>query len=226
MAVQFKPEMQSTQAERAGAMNVSITSDRHKIIGSILFLLIAAYPICFMWQGLDVSDTGYYLVNCQQFFNAYPNDFGDAQCTAYWLTNFIGACWFKLTGECGLLGFRVLYVIINYCALGLAYVALRGLACKQSRERILLGLFVAEACCIGNGFYIPSDNQVTSLFFAASAVALFHGLMRRNGLLVTVAGLIAGVSVFARIVNFPIILIGGGAWYYHYLMSGEGRHPV
>jgi hypothetical protein len=191
----------------------------------ILLLLIVAYPFVFIWQGLDVTDTGYYLVNCQQFFNAYPKDFGDAQCTAYWLTNLIGACWYKLTGDCGMIGFRLLYVIINYCILGLVYLVLRPLFGKQNNVRILLTLFVAQAFFIGVSIYVPSYNQVTAFFFIASAVMLHGGLVRRRGVLVFMAGLAAGISVFARIVNLPVVLLAGIAWYYHYItdVESDGR---
>jgi len=186
-----------------------------------LLLLIIAYPLIFIWQGLDVTDTGYYLVNCQQFFNAYPKDFGDAQCTAYWLTNLIGACWYKLTGGCGLIGFRMLYLIFNYSILGFVYFVLRELFGKQSNIRILLSLFAAEAFFVAISIYVPSYNQVTAFFFIASAVMLHRVLVRRRGILVLLAGLAAGISVFARIVNLPIVILGGIAWYYHYIKDVE-----
>ena len=218
----LEAEPPPTQRNRSDAMRRSASIKTQGLIRCGLLLLIAVYPICFMWQGLDVTDTGYCLVNSQQFFHAYPNDFGDAQCTAYWLTNLMGACWYKLTGECGLIGFRIFYVLLNYCALGLVYLALRGF----KFEKILMGLFAAEAFCVGKGFYFPSYNQVTSLFFVASAAALCGGLVRRSGVLVLAGGLIAGMSVFVRIVNFPIILLTVGVWFYHYISQANSRSPL
>jgi hypothetical protein len=112
-----------------------------------------------------------------------------------------------------------LYVLLNYCTLGLGYLALRGFG----RERVLLGLLSAGSLCIGKGVYIPSYNQVTALIFAGSAVALYYGLVRRSSVLVVLGGFIAGVSVFARIVNLPIVLLAAGVWYYQYISTPHSQ---
>src|SRR5947208_10465158 len=85
-----------------------------------LFALILVFPLFFMWQGLDLTDAGYTVANMQQFFQIYPGDLADPAIGSCWLTFLIGAIWYKLAGTWGLVGFRVLYLLLTFATLGLA----------------------------------------------------------------------------------------------------------
>lgn len=68
----------------------------------IIISLIIIYPLLFIWQGLDFSDTGYFLSCYQQVFNDPESISG---ITFSWLTNIIGGIWVALFGDSlGLLG--------------------------------------------------------------------------------------------------------------------------
>src|SRR5205809_1811625 len=157
-------------------------------------------PICFMWQGLDLTDTGYVLANMQQFFRGYPIDLSDPGVSSCWLTYFIGAIWYKLTAGCGLIGFRVLYLLITFTILGLAWLPLQALR----GSRALMALLAATLIVIGKSGYVPSYNEVTALCFILTALALYYGLVKRRPFLIFLAGLAGGVSVFARLPNLAI----------------------
>src|SRR5665647_1517783 len=57
-------------SRRHGELSGTRMSD--KLWPIIIAALILVFPIGFMWQGLDVTDTGYTLANCAQFAKVYP----------------------------------------------------------------------------------------------------------------------------------------------------------
>jgi hypothetical protein len=169
---------------------------------AFLLLLLVAFPIAFAWQGLDVTDTGYSAANMQQFFRAYPQDLTDPIATSCWLSNFLGAVWCQITPGGGLIGLRMLYLLLIGGLFALAWVPLR----RFGASRVLPALLAAMALVIGQSFYFPSYNEFTALFFTLTALALYYGLVRESRLLILLAGVGGGVSIFAR---FPNLLIGG-----------------
>src|SRR2546430_7787691 len=47
--------------------------------------------------------------------------------------------------------------------------------------------------------YVPSYNEVTALCFILSALGLYHGLVRNRWYLIFLAGVVGGISIFARL---------------------------
>lgn len=182
--------------------------------------LIILFPICFMWQGLDVTDTGYSLANMQQFFDGYPKDVTDPAVSSCWLTFLIGGVWYRLTGS-GLFGFRVLYLLITFCIVGLAWLPTR----VVGRSRSLVALLAGSTMVIGQSFYFPSYNEMTALFFMLAAVALFYGLVNSVRFLIFLAGAAAGISVFARLPNVAIAGIIVAILYFRASESIESYRP-
>lgn len=98
-------------AKKIGAIHIDT--------GDILFFLLGVfYQILFIFQGLDLSDEGFYATFYQQIFN-------DPQSVAfnfmYWLTGILGGAWYYLFPHLGLLGFRILGVIVTSATLILTY---------------------------------------------------------------------------------------------------------
>ncbi|MGB9595421.1 MAG: hypothetical protein ACPL7B_03990 [Candidatus Poribacteria bacterium] len=103
----------------------------------IITAIIIIFPLLFIWQGLDFTDTGYYLTNYQQMFN-------DPETVKYsfviWLTNIIGSCWIKVFGDLlGLLGLNIAGVLVLYLTIFLSYLILKP---YMDQKVLLLGLLL------------------------------------------------------------------------------------
>jgi undecaprenyl-phosphate 4-deoxy-4-formamido-L-arabinose transferase len=166
---------------------------------TILLGLIVLFPISFMWQGLELTDTGYALANMQQFFRAYPADINDPGIGSCWLTYFIGATWYNLTGA-GLIGFRALYLLILFGILGLVWLLVR----KADTRRVSAAIFAGAAMVVARSDYVPSYNQFTAFFFILSAFALYFGLVKRLRPMVFLSGMLGGAAIFVRLPNLAI----------------------
>jgi hypothetical protein len=189
-------------------------------VSRALLLLVVVYPICYVWQGLDVTDTGYALANCQQFFHAYPKDLDDPYLTNRWLSHLLGGGWYKLTGGCGVLGFRILYVLLLYGTLAMVYCAVRGAA----TTKVFLALLAATAFCVSKSLYVPTYNEFTALLFVVSAVALHYGVVCSRKALIFLAGLSGGVALFARFPpNVMVVALVLGIWFYRALATSGWR---
>jgi hypothetical protein len=166
----------------------------------VLLIMIGLFPLCFMWQGLDVTDTGYTVANMQQFLAGYPKDLPDAALGSCWLTYLIGAGWYKLAGGLGLMGFRVLYLLITFTVLGVTRLTIP----RQTAPRLLAALFTSVALVISRSGYVPSYNEMTALFFILTAAGIYFGLMRGRRSLIFLAGIAGGASIFVRLPNLAI----------------------
>lgn len=95
----------------------------------IIAIIIIIFPLLFIWQGLDFTDTGFYLTNYQQIFND-PKSIEYS--FALWLTNIIGGLWVKVFGDSlGLLGVNIAGVLVLYLTIALTYLILRLTTCAN-----------------------------------------------------------------------------------------------
>jgi hypothetical protein len=168
----------------------------------VIFLIIL-YPLLFIWQGLDFTDMGYSLTNYQQIFN-------DPESSGYfsfnlWLTNIIGGIWILLFGDSlGLLGANLAGVLVTYLTIGLSYLLLKPYI---DRKYLLIGLLFT--LIFTKWFFLLHYDNLTALFFVASALFLTNGLKSANNWKVLVSGLILGLNIFIRLPNilgFSLIL--------------------
>lgn len=161
----------------------------------IILILILSYPLLFIWQGLDFTDVGFHLTNCQQIFD-------DSTSVSYafvnWLTYVIGGFWLSLFGDSlGLLGVRIFGVLVLYIITFLCYLTLKP---YMDQQELLIGLLISVllASCFGG---IPSYNKLTSLFFVLSAFFLIKGLVHSKSFWIMLAGSCVGLNIFIRFPN-------------------------
>lgn len=147
-----------------------------------------------------MTDAGYTVANMQQFLAGYPNDLPDAALGSCWLTYFIGAIWYKLAAGLGLMGFRLLYLIITFAVLGFTRLTIP----MRTGTGLLAALFAATVLVISKSGYVPSYNEMTALFFILTAVGLYFGLVKARRPLIFLAGIAGGASIFVRLPNLAI----------------------
>ena len=184
----------------------------NKIINpeNLPYLLAFIYPLLFIWQGLDVSDTGFSLSHYQLIFQDGENFVGFGY--ALWLTNVIGGLWWHTFGFLGFIGFKLLWVLMIWGCFYFSYLILRPYASKPILGWALFLTLLAVSNHIGNWY---DYNTITSLLYLAGAWTLLQGLGLPSRKFLIASGFLLGISVFARLPNIvaislaAIILIHG-----------------
>ena len=86
--------------------------EKHKrLLFFSFFSFVIIYPLVFIWQCGDLTDTGFFALNYQNFFTDLK--LGKVDSLTF-LSNLIGALWFKLFPNLGIIGLKFLYVIFLY----------------------------------------------------------------------------------------------------------------
>lgn len=98
---------------------------------SLLFI----YPALFIWQGGDLTDSGYHATNYFYFFENFS--LGKTNSLTLF-TNFIGGCWLKIFPGIGVLGLKFLYLVFLYAVIVLSYKILSPFQSNKS----ILSLFL------------------------------------------------------------------------------------
>ncbi len=185
----------------------------------IIILLIIICPLLFIWQGLDFTDTGYYLTNYQQILN-------DPKSVSYsfaiWLTDIIGGIWILLFGDSlGLLGINIAGVLVIYATTFLSYLLLKPYV---DRKYLLAGLLLTF---LYTKWVMPLYyNNLTSLFFVASAFFLVNGLKNNRNWQIFISGLILGLNIFIRLPNILGFILISGIFFYGYINKTEVKLQV
>ena len=147
----------------------------HKKITIYLFyFLIFIYPLLFICQGFDFTDSGWSLTIYQSFLDS-PNDI-DEFSFIFILPNFVGSIAYKLIGDLGYLGQKLAWVVLIYLHCFIVYKILRFFFEKEySCFLVLLSLL---SFTVFNFISWINYDNISSLFYLASAyylVRFLHG---------------------------------------------------
>lgn len=168
----------------------------------VLISLIILYPLLFIWQGLDFTDSGYLLTNYQQFFHE-PASISASM--ALWLTNLIGGIWIYFFGDLlGVMGIKLAGVLITYLTVYFAYLILKP---YLKKGELLIGLLFSMIFIFR--WPIIHYNNLTVLLFISGAYFFLEGLKNSKRHWLYFAGIILGLNIFIRfpnILGFSIIL--------------------
>jgi hypothetical protein len=185
---------------------------------TILFLksLIVIWPFLFIWQGLDMTDTGYLLTGGQQIFIEPQNiQF------SYLLSFLINGSWNRLAGSLGLmgayLGGAVLYLLTAVCV----YVALK----KAVPEKILL-LGILISIMIPNLMRYITYNNLTSLFFVAGSGIMIAAFRKKSIPCYFLSGILFGLTVYLRLPNIVSIFLFVAIIIGHFLDDGSWKDNI
>lgn len=167
---------------------------------SLLKCVLYFLPLLFIWQGLDFTDMGYSLSNAL-FFDQPGVILG--QPMAYFLTNFIGWIWLKISEPFGLVGARFGWCVIMW---GIFYLSNKILSQIMPERRSIV--FIALTFLfVRSGAWI-NYNQVSALCALASLLLIIKSESHENPLRLgyaLVAGFIIGLNVFVRIPNILML---------------------
>ncbi len=156
---------------------------------------IIIYPLLFIWQGLDFTDTGYILTNFQQIFRE-PSSIETS--FRIWLTDVIGGVWVYLFGSTlGLVGYRLAAVLLVYATVCLTYVILKPYVADR---HLLWGLFLSVVFINRFGYQF-NYNSLTALFFVLAVYFMVRGLRDNCSRFVFLSAFVLGLNAFIRLPN-------------------------
>ena len=162
--------------------------------------LVAVFNMALGIQGFDMCDEGWVLSGFQQIFN----DPSSVQYLfLYYLSEFVGGVWYRITGGGGILAFRVLTVM---CITASAYLAYRMLRPYIGRWCILVGMFWAFLCAY-YGIMVFYHNYLTALLSIAASYLLLNALTTNNRRMIFFSGMLIGANVFVRLPNLSLTLL-------------------
>ncbi|MFN4150394.1 MAG: hypothetical protein ACK4IX_05580, partial [Candidatus Sericytochromatia bacterium] len=158
-------------------------------------LFIFLYPLIFkLFQGLDVTDIGFYAVNYQQIFKNPENI---SYSFIIWLSNIIGGLWIKFFEPLGLLGLNLSGIIVIYVTLLLTYFTLK----KYIETSLLLFSLLISEIYIYLYNYTVNYNNLTSLFFILSVYLLQKSLEKEKFIYTFLSSIVLSSSIFVRLPN-------------------------
>lgn len=174
-------------------------SDKHRNAKSwgekFILLIIIVYPLLFIRQGLDFTDTGFLLTNFQQIFNDPASIESSFR---IWLTNVLGGIWVYFFGDSlGYIGYKLAAVFLVYATLYITYLILKP---HIERKILLFGLFLALIFINRSGYQF-SYNSLTAFFYVLAAYFIVAGLRENNNKLIFFSGLVLGLNLFVRLPN-------------------------
>ncbi len=167
-----------------------------------LSLLIFLYPFLFIWQCGDLTDTGFFALNYQNFFENLQ--IGKTNSITF-LTDFLGATWFRLFPTFGIVGLKFLYLIFLYLILFFTYLILK--IHTKKRTLLLLGILCAVVFSERFSMFIFSRDIASWFFLIISSYLIIIGLNRQKFLFIYFSGVFFALACLCRFPNIVLIVI-------------------
>lgn len=170
---------------------------------NLILLAIFLYPLILIFQGGDLTDSGYLATRYFFFWEEIQNN-----SSPIFFTEFVGAVWMKLFPSFGILGLRVLYLIFLWGSIYINYNLLKDYTNKKT---LLLFSFLTAEICLLRNMSIVFDYDIASwLFISSSTFLLTKGIRNKNFLLIFLAGFILVFAVscrFSSVICFPFYVL-------------------
>ncbi len=164
----------------------------------MLFLMVFVYPLLFIFQGGDLTDSGFFAMSYQNFF---PNlQLGETNSISI-LSDFIGATWFTLFPNSGILGLKILNLLFLYSVIGMTYLTLKDITNK--RVLLIVGIFCGVVFATRWSPLVLGRDSVSWFFLVLTSFFLIKGLNPKKYKFLIISGLI---YVFATLSRFPNII--------------------
>jgi len=183
---------------------------KYGINSNFFFLLLFCYQTLVIFQGIDLADTGFYGTFYQQIFND-PQSV--TYCFMFWLSGIIGGLFLKILPFAGLLGLRMLWVVVFTIIIIVTYRFLKNYV-SPGYLQISLFLLTLNLNNDPKEFYY---NNFSSLLYVITAMLLFNGLKNKQPFALFGSGVIISLNMFNRFPNLLGIGLALAIIYYGYL---------
>ncbi|HET7000674.1 MAG TPA: hypothetical protein VFI33_05185, partial [Puia sp.] len=183
---------------------------KYGINSNFFFLLLFCYQTLVIFQGIDLADTGFYGTFYQQIFND-PQSV--TYCFMFWLSGIVGGLFLKILPFAGLLGLRMLWVVVFTIIIIVTYRFLKNYV-SPGYLQISLFLLTLNLNNDPKEFYY---NNFSSLLYVITAILLFNGLKNKQPFALFGSGLIISLNMFNRFPNVLGIGLVTAIIYYGYI---------
>jgi Dolichyl-phosphate-mannose-protein mannosyltransferase len=180
-----------------------------KLNVKVFFFLLFAFQIIFIFQGIDLSDSGFYATFYQQIYNA-------PETTQYnfmfWFSGIVGGAVAWLLPGLGLWGIRLAGVLVTTSTLIVTYNLLKR---YLNPGYLKLGLLMV-VLFINNNLKEVHYNDLSALLNMLTISFLFTGLKENKLWKLFLSGLFVSLSTFTRLPNILCLGLGAAILYYAY----------
>ena len=174
---------------------------------NVFFFLLFAFQVIFIFQGIDLSDSGFYATFYQQIFNAPET----AQYNfMFWFSGIAGGSVMKVFPGLGLWGIRLAGVVVTTSTIIVTYNLLKR---YLNPGYLKLGLLMV-LLFINNNLKEIHYNDLSALLNILTVYFLFTGLKENKLWKIVVAGLFISLSTFTRLPNILCLGLGASILYY------------
>jgi hypothetical protein len=180
------------------------------INSNFFFLLLFCYQTIVIFQGIDLADTGFYGTFYQQIFKD-PQSV--TYCFMFWFSGIIGGLFIKILPFAGLLGLRMLWVVVFTIIIIITYRFLKNYI-SPGYLQISLFLLTLNLNNDPKEFYY---NNFSSLLYVITAILLFNGLKNKQPFALFGSGAIISLNVFNRFPNLLGVGLALAIIYYGYI---------
>ena len=140
----------------------------------------------------------------------------------YWLIGIVGGAFVYVFPQSGLLGIRLLGVIITTSTIILAYNLLKKhISIFHLRLALLLIIIL-----ISNDPKELNYDNLSMLLFVASVVLLFGGLQENKLSKILFGGALVGLNCFTRVTNILGLSLALGIMYYGYMNRSTSKYVI
>lgn len=195
--------------------------ERSDWLRKLLWVLLLVYPMLFIWQGGDLTDTGYALLKYHFFFDQMAT--GDVNWLIF-LTEFIGATWMQLLPIPEVIGNSFLYVVFLTFSV---QVSLRIFWQRTTNSTLLVFTsfvaltFIVRFSTLQFTYDIASwAFQVGMLFF------LLKGWTGNRRVYLLLSGAFFACAVLCRVSSIALLLFVPLVWCYWHWVSGKTKGSI
>lgn len=191
--------------------------NKYSMLESIFVLVLGMYPFRHIYIGLDLWDTGYNYANFQYMGMEHMDSMW---LFSTYLANVVGNFLTKLPAAGSLAGMN-LYTALFVSILGIAGYLFCTRKLRISPFVTFIGEFAAISLC-----WCPTAvlyNYLTYVFFLASFMLLYKGIVDERKWFLFGAGICLGANVLVRFSNLPEAAMIVAVWAYGIIEALEHR---
>ncbi len=167
-----------------------------------LLLILIFYPVLLIFQGGDLTDTGFFATTYQNFFKNLQ--FGETNSISF-LSDFIGALWFKFFPNFGIIGLKLLFLIFFYSVIGITYFLLKDVT--KNRLLLLIGIFCGVAFATRFTPFIFNRDIASLFFLILTSFFAIKGLNANKFKFFYFSGILFVFACLSRFPNIVFILL-------------------
>lgn len=175
----------------------------------LFFFLLFAFQILIIFQGIDLSDEGFYASFYQQIYNQPET----AQYNfMFWFSGIVGGAFAYVFPDLGVWGIRFAGVLVTTSTIIVTYHLLKR---YLNHGYLKLGLLMV-VLFINNNLKQIHYNDLSALLNMITIYFLFFGLKENKLGKIFLAGLFVSLSTFTRLPNILCLGFGLAIYYYGY----------